>query len=95
MIYLFDKHLFKSLNLYDQINFSSLLIINKAYTINIMKYLFGTSKNVGRSVYIAAAKRTPIGSFNGRLSSFSAPELAGFAIRGALDSINLDAKEVE
>lgn len=38
-----------------------------------MKYLFGTSKNVGRSVYIAAAKRTPIGSFNGRLSSFSAP----------------------
>lgn len=60
-----------------------------------MKYLFGTSKHAGRSVYIAAAKRTAIGAFNGRLSSFSATELAGFAIRGALDSINLDAKEVD
>lgn len=60
-----------------------------------MKYLFSTSKNFGRSVYIVAAKRTPIGSFNGRLSSFGAVELGGHAIRGALDSINLDAKEVD
>jgi len=60
-----------------------------------MRYCFSSSKNIGRSVYIAAAKRTPIGAFNGRLSGFTAPELAGFAIRGALDSINLDAKEVD
>jgi acetyl-CoA C-acetyltransferase len=60
-----------------------------------MRHLFSTSKNFGRSVYIVAAKRTPIGSFNGRLSSFSAIELGGFSVRGALDSINLDAKEVD
>jgi acetyl-CoA C-acetyltransferase len=57
-----------------------------------MKYLFSSSKNIGRSVYIVAAKRTAIGSFNGQLSSFSATDLGGFAVRGALDSINLDAK---
>ena len=60
-----------------------------------MKYLFGSSKSVGRAGYIAAVKRTGIGSFNGRLSSLTAHELAGFSIRGALDSINLDAKEVD
>jgi len=37
-----------------------------------MKYLFSTSKPLGRAVYIVAAKRTPIGSFNGKLSSFQA-----------------------
>lgn len=60
-----------------------------------MKYLFSTSKSIGRSVYIVAAKRTPIGSFNGKLSAFGAVELGGHAVRGALDSINLDAKEVD
>jgi len=60
-----------------------------------MKYLFATSKNIGRSVYIVAAKRTAIGSFNGKLSSFTAAELGGFAVKGALDSINLDPKEVD
>lgn len=60
-----------------------------------MKFLFSTSKIIGRPVYIVAAKRTAIGAFNGRLSSFTAPELGGFAIRGALDSINLDPKEVD
>jgi acetyl-CoA C-acetyltransferase len=60
-----------------------------------MKYLFSQSKNVGRAVYIVAAKRTAIGAFNGKLSSFSATELGGHAIRGALDSINLDPKEVD
>lgn len=59
-----------------------------------MKYLYGTAKSI-RPVYIVAAKRTAIGAFNGRLSSFTAPELGGFAIRGALDSINLDPKEVD
>lgn len=59
-----------------------------------MKYLFSSSQSIGRSVYIVAAKRTAVGSFNGRLSSFSGVELGGHAIRGALDSINLDPKEV-
>lgn len=60
-----------------------------------MKFLFSTSKVLSRPVYIVAAKRTAIGAFNGRLSSFTGPELGGFAIRGALDSINLDPKEVD
>lgn len=60
-----------------------------------MKYLFSNSKSIGRSVYIVAAKRTAIGSFNSRLSSFPAVELGEHAVRGALDSINLNPKEVD
>ena len=41
------------------------------------------------SVYIVAAKRTAIGGFLGKLSKFKAPELGGFAIKGALNQANL------
>lgn len=54
-----------------------------------IKFAFSS---VGRDVYIVAAKRTPIGSLNGKLSVFQAPELGGFAIKGALDSIQLSPK---
>lgn len=37
-----------------------------------------------------AGKRTPIGSFLGKLSKFSAPDLGGMAIQGAMKSINLN-----
>ena len=37
-----------------------------------------------KEVVIASAVRTAIGSFNGALSSFSAPELGGFVIKEAL-----------
>ena len=47
------------------------------------------------SVYIVAAKRTAIGSFLGKLSNFSATQLGGFAVKGALESINLNPKEVD
>lgn len=57
-----------------------------------IKYAF--SSTVGRDVFIVAARRTPIGSFSGRLSHLSAPELGGIAIKGALDSIKLSPKEV-
>lgn len=60
-----------------------------------MRFLFSSSKSIGRPVYIVAAKRTAIGAFNGKLSAFTAPELGGYAIRGALDSINLSPKEVD
>jgi acetyl-CoA C-acetyltransferase len=46
-----------------------------------VRFAFST---VGRDVYIVAAKRTPIGSLGGQLSAFQAPELGGFAIKGAL-----------
>lgn len=46
----------------------------------------------GNATYIVAAKRTPIGTFMGSLSSLTGPELGGIAIKGALDSINLHPK---
>lgn len=48
-----------------------------------------------RSVYIVAGKRTPIGSQLGSLSHLHATELGGIAIKGAIDSIKLPAKEVD
>lgn len=36
------------------------------------------------SVYIVAGKRTPIGTFLGKLSNIKATELGSIAIRGAL-----------
>ncbi len=46
-------------------------------------------------VFIVAMARTPVGSFGGALASFSATQLGGLAIRGALDKISLDAAAVE
>ena len=47
-----------------------------------------------KEVVIVSAVRTPIGSFLGALSRVSAPELGAIAIKGALDKIKLDPKEV-
>ncbi|WP_299135221.1 acetyl-CoA C-acetyltransferase [uncultured Vibrio sp.] len=41
-------------------------------------------------IYIVAAKRTPIGSFNGALSSVSAPTLGATAIKGAISQCHID-----
>ena len=46
-------------------------------------------------VVIVSAARTPIGSFNGALSSLSATKLGSNAIKGALDKIDLDPNIVE
>lgn len=43
-----------------------------------------------QNVVIVAAARTPIGSFMGGLSSFTAPQLGSIAIKAALEKINLD-----
>lgn len=48
-----------------------------------------------KEVYIVAAVRTPMGSFNGSLSGISAPKLGAAAIKGALDKVSLDPKEVQ
>ena len=55
----------------------------------LVRYSFGSSP-----VYIVAAKRTAIGSFMGKISHMSAPEIGGVAIQGALNSIKLNPKEV-
>ena len=41
-------------------------------------------------VVITSAKRTPIGSLNGSLSSLSAPKLGSIAIKGVLDESGID-----
>jgi acetyl-CoA C-acetyltransferase len=47
-----------------------------------------------KEVFIVAAVRTPLGSFGGALASVSATKLGAAAIKGALDRIQLDPKEV-
>ena len=46
-------------------------------------------------VVIVSAVRTPIGSFNGALSSLTATQLGSKAIKGALDKIDLDPSIIE
>jgi acetyl-CoA C-acetyltransferase len=46
-------------------------------------------------VYIVAATRTPIGSFGGSLSSFTATQLGGIAIRSALEISGLKPEQVQ
>lgn len=47
-----------------------------------------------KEVVIVSAVRTPMGSWGGSLKGFSATQLGAFAIKGALDKINLDPTEV-
>ncbi len=48
-----------------------------------------------KEVYIISAARTPIGSFGGKLSGFSATQLGSFAIKGALEKANVAADQVQ
>ncbi|NNL90725.1 MAG: acetyl-CoA C-acyltransferase [Saprospiraceae bacterium] len=48
-----------------------------------------------KKVFIAAAVRTPIGSFGGGLSGVSATQLGAIAIKGALEKSNVSADKVE
>ncbi|GEM75099.1 thiolase family protein [Vibrio sagamiensis] len=41
-------------------------------------------------VWIVSAKRTPIGSFQGQLKSYSAPDLGAVAIRAAMDTCGIE-----
>src|SRR5262245_35703220 len=47
-----------------------------------------------KEVYIVSAIRTPIGSWGGSLKDFSATRLGAIAIKGALEKIKLDPKEI-
>jgi acetyl-CoA C-acetyltransferase len=51
--------------------------------------------SINDPIVIVAATRTPMGGFMGGLSAVSAPHLGATAIRGALDSINLDSDQVD
>lgn len=48
-----------------------------------------------KEVYIVSAGRTPIGSFGGKLSGFSAIQLGTFAIKGAIERAGISASEVQ
>lgn len=48
-----------------------------------------------KEIVIVAAKRTPMGSFGGCLSSVPATELGAIAIRGAIDSIKLNVNLID
>ena len=47
-----------------------------------------------KTVYIISAVRTPIGSFGGSLKDFTATQLGGIAIKGALAKAGIDANLV-
>ncbi|NND52906.1 MAG: acetyl-CoA C-acyltransferase [Flavobacteriaceae bacterium] len=49
---------------------------------------------MNKEVVIVSAVRTPIGSFMGKLSTVSAPQLGAIAIRGALEKIGLKPEMV-
>ncbi|MET0573596.1 MAG: acetyl-CoA C-acyltransferase [Pedobacter agri] len=48
-----------------------------------------------REVVIVSATRTPIGSFGGSLSQFSATQLGGFAIKAAIEKAGLKPEQIQ
>ncbi|WP_316850567.1 acetyl-CoA C-acyltransferase [Pedobacter agri] len=48
-----------------------------------------------REVVIVSAARTPIGSFGGSLSQFSATQLGGFAIKAAIEKAGLKPEQIQ
>lgn len=48
-----------------------------------------------KEVYIISAVRTPLGSFLGSLSGFTATELGSFAIKGALEKAQIKPEQVQ
>ena len=48
-----------------------------------------------KEVVIVSAVRTPIGSFGGSLSQFSAPQLGGFAIKAAIERAGLQPGQIQ
>ena len=50
---------------------------------------------IPRTVYLCAARRTPIGSFQGALASASAPELGASVVKQVLSQSHVPAEEVD
>ena len=48
-----------------------------------------------QDVFIAGAARTPVGSFQGSLAQFSAPQLGSIAISAALEQAQVDSTQVD
>ena len=56
---------------------------------------FSSQVSFGKPAYIVAAKRTPIGTFLGKLSKFKGTELGSIAIKSALHSINVLGTDID
>jgi len=50
---------------------------------------------IGESVYIVAARRTPVGAFQGVLAGMTAPQLGAAAVRGALERAGVPGAQVD
>jgi acetyl-CoA C-acetyltransferase len=48
-----------------------------------------------KDIFLLSTARTPIGRFNGRLAGFSAPQLGGAAIAGALEKAGVAPAQIE
>jgi acetyl-CoA C-acetyltransferase len=48
-----------------------------------------------KKIVITSAKRTPIGSFGGSLSAFTAAQLGSFAIKGVLDDSKTEPEQID
>ncbi len=60
-----------------------------------MTDMLNTKTLQDQDVVIVSAKRTPMGSFQGTLSSLKAPQLGGIAIEGALKAASLSGADVD
>ena len=49
---------------------------------------------MNKNIYVIGAARTPIGSFQGSLSSLSAPELGAHAIKASIEQAAIDKSEI-
>lgn len=47
------------------------------------------------NAYLVSGVRTPIGSFLGGYKSFSATDLGGVAVKGAMEAASVDAANVD
>ena len=50
---------------------------------------------MSEDIYIVAARRTPIGSFQGALSALSAPQLGAAAAQAAIKDSGIDAAQID
>lgn len=48
-----------------------------------------------KETVILSSNRTPIGSFQGKLSGYSAPELASLVIKGIIDKLNINSELID
>jgi acetyl-CoA C-acetyltransferase len=60
---------------------------------NIKKLII--SERIMKKIVITSAKRTPVGSFNGVLSSLSAAQLGSAVIKAVIDDTNIDVNLVD